>query len=320
MWPHKFVTVMTLLLVSITASAAEPIKIAYTVWVGFGPLFLAQEKGFFAKHGVQVELVKIDDTKLKFAALAARRIDGAGTAVETVPLYAKPDFRIKTVLPLDYSFGADGIVAARDIKSVAELRGRTIAFEHGSAAEFYVTYVLREAGLKIADVRAVNMKTTDAGAAMLAGRVDAAMTWEPWLSKAKEAAHAHLLQDSSQVPKLFASALVFREDVIRTRRVEVQGIVKGWLEAVEYFKSHREESLPIMAKKVGGWLEDPKAYAETLSKVGFYDRAALNGYFLGADADIFKKTALAIELWAAQGKISKALKPEDLIDNTLVPQ
>ena len=41
------------------AAQAEPLRIFYFIWVGYGPFFVAQEKGFFAKEGVAVELIHI---------------------------------------------------------------------------------------------------------------------------------------------------------------------------------------------------------------------------------------------------------------------
>lgn len=315
----RVATLVTILLCA-QAGSAEPLKIGYTVWVGAGPLFLAQEKRLYEKHGVQVELIKIDDTKLRYAAVAAKRLDGLVSVLETLPLYIKPHFRVKAVLPMDYSAGAEGIVAAKTIKTLSELRGKKVAFEAGSYAEFYVTYVLREAGLEMSDIRSVNMKASDAGAAMIAGQVDAAMTWEPWLTKAKHAAHAHLLHDSSHMSDIGVGILAFRDDVIQTRREEIRGVVKAWLEALDYYKKHRDESLKIMAKKVGGWLERPEDYATTLKKVGFYDEQALKRFFVGPNASVHAKAQFALDLWGSQGKSDTALKPTDLFDNSLAPQ
>jgi ABC-type nitrate/sulfonate/bicarbonate transport system substrate-binding protein len=39
------------------AAQAEPLRIFYAIWLGYGPLFVAQEKGFFAREGVAVELI-----------------------------------------------------------------------------------------------------------------------------------------------------------------------------------------------------------------------------------------------------------------------
>jgi NitT/TauT family transport system substrate-binding protein len=221
---------------------------------------------------------------------------------------------------MDYSAGADGIVAMKSIKTLADLRGKKVAFEAGSYAEFYVTYVLSEAGLKMSDIRSVNMKGSDAGAAVLAGRVDAAMTWEPWLSKAKQAPHAHLLHDSSRVPDMGVGLLAFRHDIIESRRAEIRGVIKAWLEALEYYKQHDQESLAIMAKKVGGWLEKPEDYAATLSQVSFYDEPALKRFFVGPAALVHARAKFAVELWGMQGKIDTTLKPTDLFDSSLVVQ
>ena len=46
---------------------AEPLRIFYFVWVGYGPLFVAQEKGFFAREGVEVELINNEDHTAAFA-------------------------------------------------------------------------------------------------------------------------------------------------------------------------------------------------------------------------------------------------------------
>ena len=47
-------------------AAAEPLKIRYSVWVGYGPLFLAREKGFLKEEKVDVELINMEDPKEGF--------------------------------------------------------------------------------------------------------------------------------------------------------------------------------------------------------------------------------------------------------------
>jgi NitT/TauT family transport system substrate-binding protein len=50
----------TLMAAGTLAAHAEPLIIAYPVWVGYGPLFVAQEKGFFANEGVKVHMFRTD--------------------------------------------------------------------------------------------------------------------------------------------------------------------------------------------------------------------------------------------------------------------
>jgi len=66
-------------------AVADPVRIAVNTWVGFGPLYLARDKGIFQKHGVDVELVTVEKTAEKYAAFISGKYDmaagGAGTSV-----------------------------------------------------------------------------------------------------------------------------------------------------------------------------------------------------------------------------------------------
>jgi NitT/TauT family transport system substrate-binding protein len=68
-------------------AAAEPLKVAHSTWVGYGPLYIAKEKGFFDEEGLDVELIVMEDPKVRFPALAAGQIDVAVSTVDTVLNY-----------------------------------------------------------------------------------------------------------------------------------------------------------------------------------------------------------------------------------------
>ena len=193
------------------------------------------------------------------AALAAKRIEAYGATPNTVLLYAKADNPFTMVMTLDDSKGGDGVVANKDIKSIAELKGKRVAFLEGSIAQFYLSYLLKREGLSEKDVTPVNMGSTgDAGAAFVAGRVDAAVVWEPWLSKGKSAPDGHLLIDSSKTPGLIIDTLAFRQDVVKSRPDDVRKVVRAIGQAVDYWKQNPKEAVEIMTKGLGGWLKEPE--------------------------------------------------------------
>ncbi|MEP6894648.1 MAG: hypothetical protein ABI986_03480, partial [Chloroflexota bacterium] len=59
------------------AEAKPPLKVAWLVFNGYGPFFVAQGKGFFQKHGLQVAGVQVDATKAEFIDLAGNAADCA---------------------------------------------------------------------------------------------------------------------------------------------------------------------------------------------------------------------------------------------------
>ncbi len=298
-------------------AAAETLHLGYSTWVGYGPLFLARDKRFFDEAGVNVELTNVEDPKLRFAALAAGKLDGLVTTLDTMSLYWKPSFQIQAVLGLDDSKGGDGIVSKDSIRTVKELRGKRVAVNRGSVSDFFLNVLLQRNGMTVKELNIVNMRQDDAGAAFMGGKVDAAVTWEPWLSRAKRAPGGHVLIDSSVTPGLIVDVLVLRRDVIKAHPNAVRAAITGWYKAVEYWKHNGDDADIVMAKAVGGWLKDVKTFKETLDGVRYYDRA-INKAYMAPGGQIWVTAQNAIDIWTSFGKISGKEAAGDIIDPEFV--
>src|SRR5690242_13947205 len=98
-------------LASASANAAEHVNIAVPTWLGFGPLYIARDKGFFAKHGVEAVLTRSEDAKQHYPLLLAGKYDMAAGGAGTSLLYIKKSDDLQYVTVLDDSNGGDGIVA-----------------------------------------------------------------------------------------------------------------------------------------------------------------------------------------------------------------
>ncbi|MBW9235287.1 ABC transporter substrate-binding protein, partial [Leptospira santarosai] len=87
----------------------------------------------------------------------------------------------------------------------------------------------------------------DAGAAFAAGKVDAAVTWEPWLTKGAEA-NGKVLLTTKDLPGIILDTVAFKEDVIKDRPEDIKAFVKAMGEAMDYWKENEKEANEIMAK------------------------------------------------------------------------
>jgi len=307
--------------VSVSApAAAEPVRISTAVWVGFGPLWLARDLGFFKKHNVDVELVVQDDMKEKFAQLNAGTTHMMATSAGTSVIYMTKANQYQYVIATDDSNGGDGVVAAKGIASLGDLKGKSIALQQGTISEFYLISLLKQAGLKESDVKLTDLKPDDAGKAFLDKKVDAAVTWEPWLSKAKASDFGHLLIDSSATPGLLSDVLLVSTEYAEKHPNEVKAVVAGWNDAVAYLADHQQEAVEIMAKGVGGWLKDPKVFAETLEGVKFYGGDD-NKAFFGTKAKpgpLLQTVKEAVSAWSGLGKVQVKVVPEELLNYSFV--
>jgi NitT/TauT family transport system substrate-binding protein len=301
---------------------AETVTIAHSTWVGYGPLYIARDEGIFKKNGVDVDLILMEDPKERFPAMMADRIQMIASTVDTALLYMKKPTDFQYVVAIDDSDGGDGIVAKKDITSIADLKGKKVAVDDGSVSDFYLNVLLGKAGLKESELQTVNMTAADAGSAFVAGRVDAAVTWQPWLSRGEATDFGHLLTDSSKTPGLITDVLIAKTDWVKAHQKEVAAIVKSWYEAVAFYEQHPDKAIPIMAKGVGGWLKDPKAFKATLSGIKFYDEAANKAFFGTADkpGPLTNTVQQAIDIWGSHGRLQVKPTPAQLIDYSFVNQ
>lgn len=229
----------------------RPIRLAVDVWVGFAPLHLAQDKGFFNLHGVEVELRTMKGSEEIRAGLAAEELDGQTTSLDTILMQNDQGVPAVAVLALDRSDGGDGLVATSEVRTVAGLRGRSVAFQPATPSQFFLMYHLDRAGMTLDDIKAQKMDSGDAGAAFVAGHVDAAVTWEPWLSQALAKEDSRLLASTRGEPAVIVDVLAFRPSVLRDRPDEVRSIVAAWDHAVLWWREHPEEANRLMAAHYG---------------------------------------------------------------------
>jgi NitT/TauT family transport system substrate-binding protein len=139
--------------------------------------------------------------------------------------------------------------------------------------------LLKEAGLSEADIEPVPLDGKDAGEAFMLQEVDAAVTYEPWLTQGKTTEHGHILADSSQQPGLIVGCLATPTARFKERKADFRALARAWARAVDHVEAHPDEANRIMARHVGGWLENPAVFAETLKGIRFYDEQRNQEYF-----------------------------------------
>ncbi len=284
---------------------ADSLTLAHSTWVGYGPFYIARDKGFFEEEGVTIELRIMENTPLKMGALMAGQVDLVASTADEFPIYMKPGTPVKYFLAVDNSNGGDGVVSNSDIATVGDLKGHKVAFEEGSVSQFFINALLLEAGLTQDDIEMVNMTATDAGAAFVAGRVDAAVTWEPHLTQGEQTEHGHRLVDSSQKPGLIVDVVAATQSTVDQHGDKLKAFVRGWQRALEFLAENPAEGYQIMADGVGGWLSDPAEFEAVVTGVEYLDVNRNMEMFGSADAPGQLHSTLndAITIWSGFDKV-----------------
>ncbi len=222
------------------------LRIALPTWVGYGPLYVALEKGFFEENGVNVELSIVEGLAERKQALISGNLEGLATAVDVFVNLEGAGIQMDMVWLLDRSDGADGIVATSDVTTPADLKGKTIATEVGTTEHLFLLKVLEQYGLTQDDITLTPMTIGDAGTAFVAGKVDAAVTYDPYLAQGIAAGGTGFTTADYDIDLM--DAVGFTDEVIEAEPEAIQGFVNAVAEATAYIADNREECVSIMAK------------------------------------------------------------------------
>lgn len=295
---------------------AAPLRIAIDQFVGFAPSYVAVEQKFFEKRGIKVEPLPILDTAQRTSAFASGRVEAICTTLDSLLLAAAKGVDLVVVAAVDESRGADGILVSPSIRKPADLKGRTVGFQEAMPSQFLLLWYLMHNGLKPDDVRRVNMNADDAGAAFIAGKVDAAVTWEPWLSRAKEGGKGRLLVSTADLPGVLVDVLAVRRDLFTNRRDAVQALYGGWMDAIAFYQKSRDAALPIMSRNLKLPEDEVRRNAAGLR---FADRAYNRDFFSRqAENSAWTLAKKADEMWQAAGLMAKGQDSSRFISDEIV--
>jgi NitT/TauT family transport system substrate-binding protein len=251
-------------LVALAAALAAPearagkLVVAYNQWAGFAPVFVAKEKGFF--DGVEVELKSFSGPGDSIAPLLAGHLDVSQTTPDNVVAMNARGGKLRCVYMIDASAGADAVVAKKSVATVAALKGRKIGTTIGEVNHLLLLKALEKGGLTEKDVELVNLSPDDAGAAFIAGNLDAAVTWEPWVSKAAAEGGGHVVFSSADAPNLLLDVVAVTDETLAKKTQDVGALVKGIAKGVEYLKSNPKEAYELAGK----WLSVPGTDVEAM--------------------------------------------------------
>jgi len=242
------------------------INVSLDEWIGWKSILDAnggletQPGSIYDELGLKVKIHIINDANQSSNALIKGDLDGAGYTINRYAfLYPKfKDNGTEVVMPYitNFSSGGDGIIAKSEINSVEDLVGKKIAVPRFSEAQTLVEWLLAKSELSEKEVTAIRKNMVmfdtpdDAAKAFFAGQVDAAATWQPYLSQAQETTGAKLLFSTKAAENIILDGIVFRQDYVDGHKEEVAKFTEGALKAMDLYTKEFtpiKDSMPLFA-------------------------------------------------------------------------
>ena len=237
--PEEYVTSTAEAGSDVQNEAAEPVtlKLAVLPIIDTLPLYVAQQQGFFANHGVEVELVPVASAPERVQLVAAGQVDGTINETLAVMLFNKGTTTMQAVryaLRPAEGYGHFFILAsgASGITTPSGLKGVEIGVSQGTIIEYVTERLLAANGLSADEIITIPVpKIPDRMALLASGELSAATLPDPLGALAVQSGAVIVLDDSAH-PEYGFSIYSFRKEVIDAHPEAIQGFLAAIDEAI----------------------------------------------------------------------------------------
>lgn len=251
------------------ASGAKTLTMGTEPWIGYGPWWIVTSKGFDRDHGFTLKLTNFAQDSDLATAFASGKVEAENLSLNAGLTHLAAGQPVTFPLFMDISRTADAILAGPKVSAIADLRGKTVAYEEGTTSDVLLRYALAQNGMTIDDVKPVHLPASQAGSAAIAGRVDAAATYEPYLTAAlKNGKGFREIYTAGQRPGLISDMLAVNNEFAKANPELITHALQAWDDAVRFYAKHTSEAQTIIAKHVGA---KPQELATTFRGVQLFN-------------------------------------------------
>jgi sulfonate transport system substrate-binding protein len=307
---RRHILATTLLLATVLAAPAraedKPAEIRIgTQKGGFFPAVRQRQtlESAFKPLGIEIKWIDFQFGPPLLEAINVGSVD-FGFVGDTPPIFAQAGgARIRYVAAVKSEGDTQAIIVPKDspIKSLADLKGKRVAFGKGSSAHNLLVAALEKAGLSWADITPAPLAPADATAAFVKGSVDAWSIWDPYLALAELKENARVLVFDKDVHKPNAYYIANTDFVERypalVAKLNTSFAAEGvWAEA------HHEEVAKAQSEATGVDIEAVRRFVNRSS----YRVVPL-------DAEVVKSQQAVADRFARLGLIPKPVNVSDIV-------
>ena len=231
-----------------------------TVRIGYQPVGVAQDvvrlqgtiERDYAAKGAKVQWVNFAAGPELMQAMGTGNVDIGGGG-DTVPIFAQAagvPFVYIANTPIVKPWGLAVLVHGNSsIKTVQDLRGKTVALVKGTGSHYFFVQALERAHVSYADIKPIYLEPADAAAAFTSGRIDAWVAWDPYITLATSKLNARILVDQTGIPSNGGFLLASRK--FATAHPELIGpVINEFQKTGDWAGQHPQDAVNIVQNSV----------------------------------------------------------------------
>ncbi|MFO7955376.1 ABC transporter substrate-binding protein [Thioalkalivibrio sp.] len=313
-WRHavRTLALMVLFLSGCGAPDKPPLRVATIEWIGYQPLNIALDRGELPRDDIRLSHFTSNTESLR--AFRNGNVDVAALTLDEALLLRADGHDIRVILLMDYSHGADTILARPGIATLAELEGRRIGVENSAATAYLLARGLEHGDLEADAVEVVRVDAGRHAEAFRRGEVDALATFEPIRSRLLQEGAVELF-DSTRIPGEIVDVLVAHRSALQSQRRHLSDLVNAWFRALKHL-----EQDPVDARAIIGRHTElpPEHSQQALDGVQFPSRADNCRALANHGQMLHDTTGRLAELMRENDLLAGGVELDTLFDNQIV--
>lgn len=297
-------------------------KIATVAWIGWSPLHVASERGFWRDQGVDLSVIHYDDPTVILEAIKAGKIDFAmDMAGSLVGIFMKGE-PVRAIVETNWSHGGDKIIVKVGDRLESHKKAPLGVFLLQPSCLFFLDRYLNTIDLTISDFRIIEINSRDLTAQFIAGRLPAIVNYEPWATYALKRGNGEVLATSADFAGCIPEVMWGYQSVLEKIPVkDIYGIIKGWITAVQWINDpvNRAAYYQILKERTfeGDITLTQKDFSSMLNNVRIHDPGML--YERNRDDGGLEKYLTNLHFFLEQHHImTRDFTPRDIFDNRYI--
>ena len=249
------------------SGSANEVTIGYLPSDHDAALFVADAQGQFESNGIKTKLVQFNNGGDLMTAMASGDVDVGYVGITPALASIEKGVPVKVISAAQTE--GSGIVVAKNsgISSAQDLAGKSVATPGESSIQYMLLqYYLTENGMSLDDVKVSSMKVPSINDALKTGKIDAAITFEPYVSIAEKNG-ASVLADSSEIlPDHPCCVVVASDKFIESNPNETRAILDIHENATKFINNNTDEAASMIPSDI---VSDVEVEKEALSSFPF---------------------------------------------------
>jgi len=257
----------------------------------------------FKPLGIEIKWVDFQFGPPLLEAINVGAVD-FGFVGDSPPIFAQAGgARIRYVAAVKSDGNTQAIIVPKDspIKTLADLKGKRVAFGKGSSAHNLLVVALEKAGLAWGDIPPAPLAPADATAAFLKGAVDAWSIWDPYLALAELKENARVIAFDKDVHKPNAFYIA-GSDFVDKHPTLVAKLNSVFASEGKWADGHHEEVAKAQSEATGVDIEAVKRFV-----------ARSNYRVVPLDEEVIKSQQAIADRFTRLGLIPKSVNVSDII-------